>query len=256
MNEVMHFEEYGNENAPLLLFLHGGGVGGWMWDKQIDDFSHYHCIVPTLQGHGVRRNEEEFSIRGNAEEMIDLIKEKGAGKDIHIIGFSIGAQICLEMIDLAPTLITSAVINSATVIPMKYVLPLIAPTILLTFPLVKSRSFAKVQAKQLYMDGEYFEKYYEDSVKLKPSTLIQMLKENMSYALPENRSNSTVRILVTVGERETRILKKSVKQIVEHYVNCKELFIPNMGHGFPVAQPQLFNEVVEKWITKGNVHKL
>ncbi len=105
-------------------------------------------------------------------EIIELIKQKGNEKDIHIIGFSIGAQICLDMLSLAPHLIKSAVINSAAVLPMKFAIPLIAPTIKLTFPLIKNKSFAKAQAKQLYMDGEYFDNYYEDSLKMKQSTLI------------------------------------------------------------------------------------
>lgn len=252
----MMFNEYGNKDAPLLLFLHGGGVGGWMWDKQLDYFSGYHCIVPTLQGHGARSDDAAFSIRGNALELLDLIKEKGTGKDVHIIGFSIGAQICLEMLHLAPTLITTAVINSATVIPMKFANGLIAPMIKMTFPLIKNKSFAKAQAKQLYMDGEYFPKYYEDSLKMKSATLIQMLKENMSYTLPDNLSDSTARVLVTVGEREKGLLKKSTKQIVDCHDNWEGIVIPGMGHGFPVANPQLFNQVVEKWITKREIHKL
>lgn len=250
MNNKIVYDEYGNNHAPLLVFIHGGGVGGWMWDKQIDYFSEYHCIVPTLQGHGDRSEENTFSIRENAIELIDLIKEKGTGKDIHIVGFSIGAQICLEMIHLAPTLITTAVINSATVIPMKFVSAIIAPIIKMTFPLIKNKSFAKLQAKQLYMDGEYFERYYEDSLIMKAATLVEILRENMSYSLPDNLSESTTRILVTVGEREKGLLKKSSTQIVNQNAKCEELIIPNMGHGFPVANPQLFNEVVGKWITE------
>ncbi|MEH6890050.1 alpha/beta hydrolase [Bacillus sp. JJ864] len=49
----LQYKEYGNDNAPLMLLLHGGGVSGWMWDKQVQYFSRYHCIVPDLPGHGV-----------------------------------------------------------------------------------------------------------------------------------------------------------------------------------------------------------
>ncbi|MBD7985997.1 alpha/beta hydrolase [Sporosarcina sp. Sa2YVA2] len=244
----MIYDEYGDKHAPLLVFIHGGGVGGWMWDKQISYFGEYYCIVPTLQGHGDRSDENTFSIRENAIELIDLIKEKGTGKNIHIVGFSIGAQICLEMIHLAPALITTAVVNSATVIPMKFVSALIAPTIKMTFPLIKNKSFAKLQAKQLYMDGEYFERYYEDSLKMKAATLVEILKENMSYSLPDNLAESATRILVTVGDKEKGLLLKSAKKIVDCHKKTEMHIIPNMGHGLPIADPRLFNEIVEKWI--------
>ena len=249
-----YYMEYGNKEGPLLVFIHGGGVGGWMWDKQIAYFKEYHCLVPTLQGHGDRSDETTFSIRGNAIEIMDLIEQKKDEKDVHIIGFSIGAQICLDMLSLAPNLIKSAVINSAAVLPMKFAIPLIAPTIKLTFPLIKNKSFAKAQAKQLYMDGEYFDTYYKDSLKMKQSTLIEILKENMSFSLPTNFSECTTEVLVTAGEKEKGIMKKSVKRIVESNERCQPYIIPGIGHGFPVGQPVLFNRVVETWIEQQKIH--
>ncbi|GEN85164.1 hydrolase [Sporosarcina luteola] len=252
----MHVIEFGNREAPLLVFLHGGGVGGWMWDQQAEYFKDYHCLIPTLQGHGRRCDETSFTIRGNALEIIELIQQKKDEKEVHIIGFSIGAQICLEIISLAPTLIRSAMINSAVVIPMKYMLPFIAPTIKMTFPLIKNKTFAKAQAKQLYMDGKYFTKYYEDSLKMKPSILIGVLKENMAYSLPEKLSKSTTRILVTAGEKEKSLVKNSAQKIAEENEHYESFFVPNIGHGFPVAKAELFNHVLEDWILHQKVHKL
>lgn len=249
------YKEYGNKEGPLLVFIHGGGVGGWMWDKQIAYFSEYHCLVPTLQGHGDRSDETSFSIRENALEIIQLIEQKKKEKDIHIIGFSIGAQICLEVLSIAPVLIKSAMINSAVVTPMKYVIPFIAPTIKMTILLIKNKTFAKAQAKQLYMDGEYFKKYYEGSLKLNTTTLINVLKENMAFSLPDDFSKNTARVLVTAGEKETGLVKKSVRKIVEENEHCEHFIVPTIGHGFPVAEPDVFNRVLEDWITHQQVHK-
>ncbi len=53
MNELdLHYQEYGDENASLMVFLHGGGVSSWMWDKQIQCFNHYHCITIDLPEQG------------------------------------------------------------------------------------------------------------------------------------------------------------------------------------------------------------
>ena len=251
-----NYKEYGDKESPLLVFIHGGGVGGWMWDKQIAYFKEYHCLVPTLQGHGERSDETSFTIRENALEIIRLIEQKKNEKDVHIIGFSIGAQICLEIISLAPSLIKTAVINSAVVIPTKSMIPFISPTIKMTFPLIKNKTFAKAQAKQLYMDGEYFEKYYEESLKMNATTLINVLKENMKYSLPENCSKSTARVLVTAGEKEKGLVKKSVRKIVETNEHFEFLFVPNIGHGFPVAKSELFNQVLEDWVLHQKVDSL
>ena len=45
----LYFESFGPPNAPSIVFLHGGGVAGWMWRKQIEALkSAYHCLAPDL----------------------------------------------------------------------------------------------------------------------------------------------------------------------------------------------------------------
>src|SRR4051794_19739122 len=89
---ALHYKEYGNKHGPLMLFIHGGGVSGWMWDKQIQYFIDYHCVVPDL----VDEKEPTFSIQGSAEQLLDLIEEKANGKQVIVVGFSLGAQIAVQ----------------------------------------------------------------------------------------------------------------------------------------------------------------
>ena len=77
---VLQYQEYGDKSAPLMMFLHGGGVSDWMWDQQIHYFTKYHCIVPILSEHGVNHDGTPFSIEGSAEELIPLIEEKAGGE--------------------------------------------------------------------------------------------------------------------------------------------------------------------------------
>ncbi|WP_153731036.1 alpha/beta fold hydrolase [Sporosarcina obsidiansis] len=243
----VHYKEYGNPQGELLMLIHGGGVDGWMWDQQITHFSYYHLIVPTLQGHGVRNEENSFSIHQNAVELLELLEQKQEGKLIHIVGFSIGAQICLEMISLAPNFIQSAMVNSALLKPMKFAVPFIKPTIKLSYPLIQNRQFAKQQAKQLYVDKDYFEQYYMTSLQMKPRTLIEMLRDNLSFSQPDNIANSTTRILATVGTKEPRSVRQSASLLTQ-LNNCQSLLISDIGHGFPIAQPKQFNQLLSQWI--------
>lgn len=251
---AIRYHESGDLSAPsLMLFLHGGGVSGWMWGKQIEYFTHVHCIVPDLPEHGASHNGMHFSIKNSAMEFIQLLEEKAKGKKVILVGFSLGSQIILQMLSLKPTLADYAIINSALVRPNPYMKKLLSPSVKLSFPLIKQRWFSKLQAKTLYIGEDDFEKYYKESIQMKLDTLVRVLEENMSFAIPNDFRKATGKILVTIGAKEKAIMKQSAKDIVKMNANCTGIIIPDMGHGLPLAKPEFFNHMVETWIQKGDL---
>jgi len=241
----MNYKEYGDLHKPLILFIHGGGVGGWMWDKQVQYFSDFHCVVPELIDNEAT---SDFTIEDSAKKLLSLIEEKAKNKRVIVVGFSLGAQIAIQMVSLKPQLINFAIINSALVTPSPIAEKCIRLLIKLTFPLIKNKSFAKLQAKTLYVDQEYFEQYYEDSSKMKVDTLVKLLKENMSFATPRDFPKAQCNILVTVGEKEKGNMKKSALHLVNSNSNCRGVVLSNIGHGVSLANPEFFNRFVEEWI--------
>lgn len=244
----LYYQEYGNENASLMVFLHGGGVSSWMWDKQIQYFTSYHCVTIDLPEQGKSKDVEHFSIQNSAEKVIDLIEKIMNGKKVIVIGFSLGAQVAIKMLSMKPNLITNAMINSALVRPNTFVGKMISPSIKLTFPLISNRYFSKLQSKVLYVSEEYFETYYNESSQMKPDTLIRILKENMSFEIPSDFNKVGSNILVTVGEKEKTIMKKSTMDIVSNNSNCIGIIIPNVGHGISMLNPNYFNKMIENWL--------
>jgi len=231
-----------------MVFLHGGGVSSWMWDKQIEYFSHYHCMIIYLPEQGASKNAGNFSIQFSAEKVNELIEKKANNKKVIVVGFSLGAQVAIQMLSIQPNLISYAIINSALVRPNSFIKKLIKPSIKLTFPLVKNKSFSKLQAKTLYVDHEHFDTYYKESTQMKSETLIRILEENMSFTIPSDFNKAKSKILVTVGEKEKVIMKKSAIDIVSNNSNCTGIVIPNVGHGISLMDPDYFNQMIEKWI--------
>lgn len=242
------YREYGDETAPLIIFLHGGGVSGWMWDEQIQYFSSYHCIVPDLPEHGLHKSDLLFSIEGSAEAVAKLIEMKAVGRQVMVVGFSLGAQVLVQLLSIKPHLIDVAVINSALVRPMSFMKTWISPTLKLAFPLIKYRWFAKLQAQTLYINDDRFENYYEESSQMKLETLIRVMEENMTFSIPSGFRKAKAKILVTVGKKEKLIMKKSAKALVEANSYCKGIILARIGHGVPMAEPQFFNQLMEAWL--------
>ncbi len=246
----IYYEEFGNKNAPLIVFLHGGGVSGWMWEKQIEYFAqHYHCLVPDLPGHGKNSEDTYFSMKQAAEQVIDLIEKVSNNRNITIIGFSLGAQIIVQLLSMRPNLVDRAVIYSALVRPMPSLKKWIAPAIKLTSPLISNRTFSKIQAKSLYIPQENFTQYYEDSCRMSQQTLISVLTENMSFSIPENFKYVKTSMLVLVGDKEKSMMKKSANDLVKSNANCKGMVVADIGHGISFANPALFNEIIDNWLS-------
>lgn len=246
---VLYYKEDGEQNEQIILFLHGGGVGGWMWDKQVQYFKEkYHCIVPDLPGHG-RSNETEFiSIKDCALQLIHLLQEKQEDKKLIVVGFSLGAQIAIQMLSQFPNLIDYAMINSALVRKVSFGKEMVKPSIKLTFPLIKFRFFSKLQAKQLYIGPNLFEKYFKDSTRMSLDTLTIVLEENMSFQLPNSYSDVKAKLLITVGEKERKVMKNSAIDLLSKQDKSKAITITGIGHGIPLAAPEFFNDILENWL--------
>ena len=247
----LYCKETGNLNAPIIVFLHGGGVSGWMWNKQIEFFSNYHVLVPDIESHGNSHNEHFVSIQESARKIIRLIGSKAYGKKVTIVGLSLGAQILVEILSEAPEIVECAVINSALVRPMKFTKKMIRPMFRMSYGLIKNRRFAKLQAAQLYISDENFEIYFEESKNTLLKDLIQVLESNMSYSLPPEFKNAKVKIMVLVGSKEKGVMIKSAHDMLQSNNYCKGYSAPGIGHGVSLADPQLFNELIKAWIENG-----
>lgn len=248
------YQEYGDPKKSLMVFLHGGGVSSWMWKKQVQHFTNYHCLTIDLPEHGASRNAGDFSILSSAEKINEIIEEKRNRKKVIVIGFSLGAQVAIQMLSLKPNLIDYAIINSALVRPpSKAVRKMMRQSIYLSSSLVKSKAFAKLQAKTLYIGKDYFDTYYEESSQISADTLIRIFDENMSFKIPENFRDAKANILVTVGGNENSLMKRSAKELVKNHPNCTGINIPRVGHGISLHNPGFFNSLVENWLKDGSL---
>ncbi|WP_309118409.1 alpha/beta hydrolase [Paenibacillus sp.] len=241
---MVSYNRYGNPNGPLLLFLHGGGVGGWMWDRQVRYFGDYDCVVPELV-----TGDERFSIDSCAKKWLRFIEAQAQGRRVIVAGFSLGAQVLVAMLSsqTGSQRIHDAMINSALVGGIPHAGATIR-SMKLAMPLVKRRWFAKIQAKSMYIGDDDFERYYRDTVQMSWKTFAEVMTENMSFTIPDGYSKTETNVLVTVGAREKGVMKRSMDELVASHPNSVGIVIPDVGHGAPLAKPESFNRLLEAWI--------
>lgn len=240
---MLEMKTYGNMKKPCLLFLHGGGVGGWMWEEQIQYFyNDYSILVPVLP-----LTNPHFTIQQTALELNKIMMDSYGNKKVTIVGFSIGAQISLAMIGNSPSQFNAAMINSALTIPIQN--KLMDLTLKFSYPLTRSRIFAKLQASSMAVPKKLFDTYFEQSLELSKGAFLNMMKENMSFQVPKAFYETKIPILFTVGSQEQKIVRQSFEGLKTNTVNSTSYIFEKVGHNAPFKVSSAFNRVLEKWLS-------
>ncbi|MGN7311563.1 alpha/beta fold hydrolase [Alkalicoccobacillus gibsonii] len=230
----------------LIVFIHGAGVGGWMWDKQVEYFKEsFDCFVPTYAF------SKHQLVNEWADQFLNELEERmQQDQRLILVGFSMGSQIALEMCARKPDWFHLVMFNSGYIEPRPFLRKMVVPLMPLFNILPKSKAFSQKQAKELYIPDEHFEAYFAGAKNVTNAELQLIMNENLSYDLPDGLDRYKGKFLITIGEKEEKLLANSVQKLQQAVSQSELLTIPKIRHGFPLAEPDAFNTLLEKWIHK------
>ena len=100
----MHYADWGNPDAPLLILQHGGRDHGRSWDWVAEQLRHdYHVIVPDLRGHGdsAWSPDADYTMTAFVADFAQLIEMLGAD-EVSICAHSLGGNIATRYAGLYP----------------------------------------------------------------------------------------------------------------------------------------------------------
>lgn len=228
----MKFKDFGNSSLPVIILLHGGGLSWWSLENIIEDLKKdFYVVTPIIDGHGEASDSTFISIEDSAKKLIKYIDDKYNGKVYALGGLSIGAQIALEVLSKREDIAKYAFIESGLVYPIKGTKTLTVPMVKMSYPLISKRWFSRFQAKSLFVPENMFERYYEDSNKISKDSLVNISLSNGNFKLKDSIKNTRAKVLIIVGSKELKIMKKSALKIHE-MINESTLYTaPDMGHG-------------------------
>ena len=248
----MKYAEYGLTKNETVIFLHGGGLAPWNYcdiAEQLKD--RFYIIIHVLDGHN--GSDTDFTtIENNADEIIHYVDENFCGNIFMICGLSLGGQILTEILAKRKDICRYAIIESTLVIPMKRTYAFIQPFFSICYPLIKKRWFARLQFKTLHIKENLFEDYYKDSAAISKENMIAFLKANSDYKLKESIKESQARVLVLVGSKESKIMKKSAEIMYEQIPNASLEVLPGYYHGdLSINHAFEYIQKIDDFILKG-----
>ncbi len=252
----LYIKETGKNNDETIVFLHGDGIAGWMWDKQVESFSNYHCIVIDLPEHGKSVDVKPFTVKSSAEMVIDIINERAHGGKAHLVGISLGAQIIVQILSTAPEIVDHAFISGAiarSVQPTESFLKRLDHLIEIYIPVKNNNLLINSYMRSYNIPKSLFGKFKESTCIIEPDSSGRIIKENMLFKIPDGLENVKVPVLVMTGEKDYRIVKKSALNLWSALPNSKRGSALKSGHMWNMENPELFNTALKAWITDNNL---
>lgn len=258
---TLFVQETGPAGAPTIVFLHGGGGAGWMWQPQVDRLSDYHCLVPDLPEQGQSADERPFTIQDSAERIAKLIRTRAHGRQAHVVGLSQGAQVAVALLGSAPECVDHAIISSALVRPTaggRFVTP---GLLRLTYrtsvaPLRNSAWWVRLNMK--YAAGvpeSYYPQFAHSFSTLSESGFTSMLVENQRFRLPPGLERVTAPTLIVVGQKEYASMRQSARDLAAAIPTARACQVVHpratslaQAHNWNLTAPDLFTQTVRAWI--------
>ncbi len=259
----LYYEEFGRSDAPTLVFLHGGGVAGWMWRSQVTFFKdRFHCLVPDLPEQGNSHELKPFTIKFAADCVAGVIRDTVRGGKAHVVGLSEGAQVVVELLSRHPDVIDHAVCSSAMLRPMPgqglYKRELFR-TIYRWFMAPFQNNTGWIRLNMRYSAGlaeEYFNEFKKSFQETTEDGFANLMYESMNFRIPPELEKCEVPVLIVVGSREYKQMIQSGRDLLKTLPNAYGVMV-SLGkssslvkeHNWAMTAPELFNRTIFSWIS-------
>lgn len=244
---TLYVHESGDASATTIVFLHGIGTSGWMWEKQIAALTDFHCLNVDLPGHGKSSHVAWDSLADTADRIAEIIQSQATSGKAHIVGLSLGGYIALVLMARHSALVDHVIISAVTDAPMPN-RHLLNPQLWM-MSILKRRWLVKLQAQALGLSPEMQAAFIENFLRMSMKTYRKIAEEVVDFYLPSALQNINIPMLITAGENESRIIKQTVETIPQFMPKATGRFAPNLKHGWNIQSPDLFSAMIRSWIT-------
>ena len=245
----LYVNETGNPSAPSILFIHGVGVSGWMWKKQVATFPDYRCLSVDLPGHGKSNQVPWVSLVDTADQIAAIIRARATNGKAHVVGLSLGGHTGLALLERHAEVVDHAVISGVTDGSMPNQIWLKPQTALMSV-LLKQRWFMNSLAQSMRLPPDLKPDLAEGLKDLSTRAYRDIWQEAVHFQVtPAILQQVNVPTLIVAGGKETDLIKQTVGKIANMMPHAEGRIAPGVGHGWNFEAPDLFSAMVRAWIT-------
>lgn len=242
--------ESGPAAAPAVVFLHGAYASGWAWEPIVERVQQYHCLVPDLPHFGKSFELGPFEMGRAATAVAELIGSRVTTGRAHVVGWSLGAQVGVQLLATEPKFVDRAVLCGTFVntLPfVKFTRRLLAlPARNAMYRWMVSRYRTSWQAK---VPSAHIDEYLEDVRLITSGQLADVTMAAAGFTLPKGLAKSESPTLFVTGSKELPVVRRLAAALAQQMPNGVDGVAIGMPHDWPTRHPDLFARTVDAWLT-------
>ncbi len=237
----LYVHQAGRADAASIVFLHGLGLSGAMWQPQFQRLPDYHCLAPDLPEHGKSADLGPFTLKDASRQVADLIRKYTPNGRAHVVGLSLGGTVAVRMLLDVPEIIAHVMVSGAATR-----LDPVFASINTMMGFLNTDQLAQLIFLQSNIPQQYHHLVLEGVRTVKPTAFSHFSHEMTQIELPHQVH---VPMLITVGQNETFLVQQAAREMSATIQGAKGVMVPGVGHIWNLEAPDLFADTVRSWVT-------
>lgn len=235
-----------NKKGQSVVFLHPIGTNGIIWRNPVAQLHDYDCLIPDLPGHGQNNHLPWVSIQESARLIAEVIQAQANGGKAHLIGFSLGAYVALELTMYYPELVHKTLISGLNILPVpnQFIRNIFGSVSSLFF---KHPLFAERSANQMQISPADYSAYLNARKQVSLRAFRSASQECAAYTLPDEAGSIKQPVLALAGGNEADSVLDSLREMMSEIPNLKGYLVPFSGHAWVTEKPDLFCDTFLAW---------
>ena len=262
----VYYEDKGNLDAPVLLFIHGLFGSTESWRYNVDGFvaEGYRVITFDRPGFGLSDKPESFnySVKNQVDLIDELMTQLGI-LDAVIVGHSAGGNIAVQFALTYPERVRYLVLADAAVLaggPPSFVggflrFPPIWNWGRIGLQAIFTRQRLEDSLKSFYVDPSFLTEADYDTYWRAFQTpnwdigLLGLTRDSMDNSLSPNLLEMVYpETLILWGDKDTVTPVADAERLAQLIPYAELVYIPNTGHQPFEEAPQAFNDVIMNYL--------
>jgi pimeloyl-ACP methyl ester carboxylesterase len=242
---VLGPEVKGTETAPSLLFIHGAGGNGEIWERQAVFFEGKHSVFRLdLPGHGGSgpRGEERISAYS---QWVRLSSQKlFAQRPFVLVGHSMGGAIVLELALDPPAGLQGIVLvgSGAKLAVTRAIFQMLSENPEAFFETIGQFAFSSATPMAVR------ERFVRMTRTCPPPVIFNDFKACDRFDIRSRLPEIKVPTLVLCGEEDQLTPVKYSRYLHENITASRLVLIPHAGHMVMAEQPETLNRAVASFL--------